>query len=69
MRNARIRAGMTQVDLAEQLELSHSHINKIETGQRPYPHVRITSAIAAALGLDLDDLIADGELDESQEAL
>ena len=55
LRRFRRRAGLTQEGLAERAGLSANAISALERGERrrPYPHT--VQALAAALGLDVDD--------------
>lgn len=52
--------GLTQEDVGEQVGLSGSYLSQIETGKREGT-VRVYSALARALGVDLDDLVAAGD--------
>lgn len=58
VRAARQRAGLTQRDLAKQLDISVSYLNQIENNQRP-----LTAALMLTLSekfrLDLADLASD----------
>jgi transcriptional regulator with XRE-family HTH domain len=55
--NARIKAGMTQRELAQRLGRSHSFIGKIESGERQL-NVLEFCELADALGIRARDLIA-----------
>lgn len=56
---ARVRAGLTQKQLAERLEMSPATINKIETGKREVKDLKLGTIIRIADVLDvpLSDLI------------
>ena len=59
---ARIRAGLSQADLATAAGISQPHMSRIESGARMYPHPRIIRAIAAALNMDIDSLVSAGDV-------
>ena len=52
--------GLTQEDLGEQVGLSGSYLSQIESGKREGT-VRVYAALARALGVDVDDLVAVGD--------
>ncbi|WP_157253104.1 helix-turn-helix transcriptional regulator [Nonomuraea typhae] len=58
IREQRLKRGWTQADLAEAIaaegvQVSQSHISKIESGKcMPYPPLRL--ALSRILGLDID---------------
>jgi transcriptional regulator with XRE-family HTH domain len=63
MKNLRSRLGITQEQLAERANLTHSYIGAVEIGQR-YPKPETLEKIAKALGVDTPELfsLADTEL-------
>lgn len=56
VRDARIRAGMTQEQLAERVGVSHVWIGKIENGYR-VPNAILAVKIAEALRVSVYDLV------------
>lgn len=50
-------AGLSQAALAERVGIRTATLNEIETGKTD-PRVSTMKAIAAALGVDIDDLVA-----------
>jgi len=56
LKERRIAAGLTQIELAKLAGTTHSNISLIESGKR-YPCVLIAKAIADALGCKVDDLL------------
>ena len=52
--------GLTQEDLGEQVGLSGSYLSQIESGKREGT-VKVYAALARALGVDVDDLVAAGD--------
>lgn len=65
---ARLRAGLTQADVAYRLR-EHGHkanersIRRWESGQHA-PHANVVPALAEALGVSIDELYGDPEDDE-----
>jgi transcriptional regulator with XRE-family HTH domain len=59
MRELRDRAGISQQALAMAAGLSISVVAQIEQGQRPDPRLSTAVALARALGVALDELVAD----------
>ena len=55
MKEARIRAGLSQQELADKLGVSRQTINAIEKGDYN-PTIRLCVGICRALGLTLNDL-------------
>ncbi|MBN9316340.1 MAG: DUF2083 domain-containing protein [Devosia sp.] len=58
VRAARQRAGLTQRELATQLDISVSYLNQIENNQRPLT-AALMLALSEQLRLDLADLVSD----------
>lgn len=52
--------GLTQEDLGEQVGLSGSYLSQIESGKCEGT-VKVYTALARALGVDVDDLVAVGD--------
>ena len=52
--------GLTQEDLGEKVGLSGSYLSQTESGKREGT-VRVYTALARALGVDVDDLVAGDE--------
>lgn len=57
LQEARQKAGLTQQQLCHQANLSFSTLTKIERGAIKSPSIFTVSAIAAALGVGLDELV------------
>jgi len=57
VRQARIRAGLTQEKLAQKSQISTVTISRLERGATEYPRRAELTQIAAALGLDVDELM------------
>ena len=53
----RTKRGLTQTALAAKAGLAQPTLNKIELGKRPTPRAETLSAIAAALGTTVEDLL------------
>ena len=58
IRNARIKAGMTQEKLAERADISVTHMSNIETGSTKLSLPAII-AISNALSVTVDELLCD----------
>lgn len=58
LRQARLKAGLTQSALAEAIGCNQSDISRIESGQRDITLERL-KAIAAVLGVPVAHLLAD----------
>ncbi|KPQ19687.1 helix-turn-helix domain-containing protein [Halomonas sp. HL-93] len=58
LRQARLDAGLTQIELAEAIGCSQSDISRLESGQRDITLERL-KAIAAVLGVPVAQLLAD----------
>lgn len=56
IKEARMKAGMTQSELAEKSGVSRSIISDIETGKRDVTSTRTLSKIASALGVNIGDI-------------
>lgn len=53
----RLKAGLSQDDLARKAKVAYTTLTKIETGIIKNPSVMITAKIAKALNVSIDDLI------------
>ncbi|MCK6530604.1 helix-turn-helix domain-containing protein [Myxococcota bacterium] len=60
VREARLRAGLSQEALAELAGLHRTYISLLERGQRS-PSVEVVSVLAAALGTSASALISQAE--------
>jgi transcriptional regulator with XRE-family HTH domain len=56
LRTLRLKAGLTQMDLATAAGLTLSAITKIEAGEIANPRFNTVKALAKALGCTLDEL-------------
>jgi transcriptional regulator with XRE-family HTH domain len=54
LKQARLKTGMSQRDLARKTSMTVGQLSQIETGVRENPQFATVSRIAAALGLSLD---------------
>ena len=63
LREARLGAGLTQVDLAERAEVSVRFISQLETGKRQ-PSLSALAALAAGLMIPMSVLVAAIERNE-----
>lgn len=59
VRNARKRAGITQAQLAAELDSSPSHVWRLETGRNPGVSVDFIARIAQVLAVDVIELLED----------
>jgi transcriptional regulator with XRE-family HTH domain len=57
LRQARRERGLTRAELAFQAQVSAQTLAKIEQGRSTDPGFTVVAAIAASLGLRLDDLV------------
>ena len=57
LRQTRSERGLTRAELAFQAQVSAQTLAKIEQGQSTDPGFTVVAAIAASLGLRLDDLV------------
>ncbi|MFC1897609.1 helix-turn-helix domain-containing protein [Chloroflexota bacterium] len=57
LRELRKRAGLTQRDLADKVNISHTYLSKIESGAMPPPSKGILFKLADALSIDRDELL------------
>jgi transcriptional regulator with XRE-family HTH domain len=55
----RLEAGMSQTELADASAVAQSTIAGIEGGKHPTPHPRTLRKLAAALGVQVKDLLDD----------
>src|SRR5712691_905590 len=60
VRGLRRRAGLSQIQLASQLDISPSYLNLIEHNQRPLP-AHLLVKVAQVLGVDLNAFADDGQ--------
>lgn len=60
LQEARQKAGLTQQQLCQRANLSFSTLTKIERGAIKAPSIFTIQAIAASLGLGLDELVGNG---------
>ncbi|MDG4790388.1 helix-turn-helix transcriptional regulator [Micromonospora sp. WMMD1102] len=58
MRALRLETGLTQVALARRSGVDDTYISRLEAGRRVWPAIRITQALAAALNVPTDALLA-----------
>jgi transcriptional regulator with XRE-family HTH domain len=57
VRQTRIRAGMSQAELARRIHISKNSMNKIESGKTPDPSSSVVKAVADTLGVSVDYLL------------
>ena len=57
IRDARKRADLSQKELAERANIDFTYLSKIENDRMPAPSEKTIRALAALLGLDVDELI------------
>ncbi|MBB0243190.1 helix-turn-helix domain-containing protein [Streptomyces alkaliphilus] len=57
VRNARLRLGLTQADLAAELRLSQGWVSKVEKGRQELDRTSVINKLAAALHIHPNDLI------------
>ena len=60
IREARMKAGMTQKDLAEKSGVSRSIINALETGKRDTTTTDTLTKLASAMGVKVSDIFFAG---------
>jgi transcriptional regulator with XRE-family HTH domain len=58
----RLAKGWTREKLAVEANISPSTLGRIERGQASFPYMSTVSAIAKALGVDIDDLVVQMDL-------
>jgi len=58
IRLCRLRRGLTQVSLAEEIHSSRDYVSLLECGSRNQPYTTVV-AIANALGVSLADIVSD----------
>ena len=68
IRQARVRYGMSQAELARRIGISSTALNQIESGKTPDPGVSRIIGIASVLGVSTDYLLL-GQEDEDSELL
>lgn len=59
---ARMKAGMTQTELAEKSGVSRSLIHDLETGKRDVTSTKTLAKIASALGVGIGDIFFAGKV-------
>lgn len=55
VRDARLKAGLSQFDLAMKTGINPTIISQVENGRR-YPSLHTATAISQALGISLDEM-------------
>jgi len=65
---ARIRHNLTQVQLAERINLSKTALSQIESGETTDPRMSTLIALADALGVTMDYLAGRADAKESERA-
>ena len=68
IRSLRKKRGLTQEQLAEKMNVSTPYIAKIENG-KTHPSIDIVCIIVKALNLSMDNILHEGQLDESEHFL
>lgn len=66
--NARVRAGVSQVEVAERLKLPRSAISKMENGEQRVESL-VLAAMARLYGVPVASLLADNEVETGQDGL
>ena len=66
IRQARLRYGMSQAELARRIGISGTALNQIESGKTPDPGVSRIVGIASVLGVSTDYLLL-GRADEDED--
>jgi transcriptional regulator with XRE-family HTH domain len=66
IRQARLRYGMSQAELARRISISSTALNQIESGKTPDPGVSRIVGIASVLGVSTDYLLL-GRNDEDED--
>jgi transcriptional regulator with XRE-family HTH domain len=67
IRQARLRYGMSQAELARRIGISSTALNQIESGKTPDPGVSRIVGIASVLGVSTDYLLLGRKDDEEDE--
>lgn len=62
LRALRVRAGWSLADLGRLAGTNASYLSRLERGIRCWPHPRVTTALARALDVDLEELLADARV-------
>ena len=57
LRAARLKAGLTQAELARRMGITQAHYSAVETGRRGTFGPRLSLALAEALQIDLEGLV------------
>lgn len=66
IRELRVRAGLTQSQVAEQIGVSNTYISALESGRKTAPPYALVAALSTSLGVDAQHLwsIARGERED-----
>ena len=57
VKQARIKAGMSQTELAQRADISRSYLNELGSGKYTNPGINIMCRLASALNCKIDDLV------------
>lgn len=57
LRNLRKKAGVSQEELAQRVNVSTGYISHLETGRRDNPSIQLLTKIADALNVTVTDLL------------
>jgi len=58
LRELRIKAGMTQKELASKVSVDATYLSKIESGTKPPPSKKVIPRLSGVLNVDKDELMA-----------
>jgi DNA-binding XRE family transcriptional regulator len=59
LKEFRVKAGLTQVDLAEKVGVKQSTIAMLETGKNKSPRIEVAKKICKVLGCTMDELYSE----------